>query len=114
MFNHIDSRLKVNICLDYMMSRFAVKCIIWIMICVNAADKYRSIEVNPRSQVFCTCEFVKCVKSIGNSEHVHTFLMPLTCECFTSIVIYHHGGKPERGIFELYETNVQIGKFSLY
>lgn len=98
------------------MNCLAMKSIILIIICVNAADDSGFFVKKLKTQQFCTCKIIKCdiaVLCIDGSDHIQTCLMPVTCKYFTLIAFYRSMEKLAKTILVSYETIEQIGKFHL-
>lgn len=103
------SKLKVYFGLNYyMMSGLAMKCIILMIICLNAADEHGFFGGKSQHQLFCTCKITTSRTStwyIEYIKHLYSFLM-------SAITFYEHAEKLGKTIFVLYEINIKFGKFS--
>lgn len=89
-----------------------VKCIIFIMVCVNAAKECRSFERISKNPLFCICRITKCVITVLaiNSNEQHTFSIPLKYKCLLLITLCHHSEKLVQTVFELNVMDLKIGK----
>lgn len=86
-----------------------MKCIILMMICLNAADDHTFFGEKAQHQLFCPCKiatFGNTARAIKCIEQKYTVLISL-------ITLYRRAEKLAWTMFECHEISMAFGKFSL-